>query len=125
MDRIDLRVIVDPVSRIEMAQNELGVSSAVIGQRVIAARAVAAKRFANESWKLNSQIPARALRTTYQPERAAMNFLHDELDREHITARGLHKVIRTAWTLADLHHNAIATLADVQQAYQLRDGVEL
>lgn len=125
MDRIDLRVIVDPVSRTEMAENELGESSAVIRQRVIAARAVAEKRFANESWKLNSQIPARALRTTYQPERAAMNFLHDELDRENLTARGLHKVIRTAWTLADLHHHEIVTLADVQQAYQLRDGVEL
>jgi magnesium chelatase family protein len=108
-----------------MAQNELGESSSAIRERVIAARNIAAKRFANESWKLNSQIPARALRTSYQPERAAMNFLHDELDREHLTARGLHKVIRTAWTLADLHHHEIATLADVQQAYQLRDGVEL
>jgi magnesium chelatase family protein len=125
LDRIDLRVVVDPVSRVEMAQNELGESSSAIRERVIAARNIAAKRFANESWKLNSQIPARALRTTYQPERAAMNFLHDELDREHLTARGLHKVIRTAWTLADLHHHEIATLADVQQAYQLRDGVEL
>ena len=65
------------------------------------------------------------MRTTYQPERAAMNFLHDELDRERLTARGLHKVIRTAWTLADLHRHAIATLTDVQQAYALRDGVEL
>jgi len=125
LDRIDLRVIVDPVSRIEMAQSELGESSAVIRARVIAARDIAAKRFANESWKLNSQIPSRALRTTFQPERAAMNFLHDELDRETITARGLHKVIRTAWTLADLHRHEIATLADVKQAYTLRDGVEL
>lgn len=124
MDRIDLRVVVDPVSRIEMAQSELGESSSAIRARVIAAREIAAKRFANEGWKLNGQIPARALRTTYQPERAAMNFLHDELDREHLTARGLHKVIRTAWTLADLHRHEIATLADVQQAYALRDGVE-
>jgi magnesium chelatase family protein len=54
-----------------------------------------------------------------------MNFLHDELDRETITARGLHKVIRTAWTLADLNRHAIATLTDVKQAYALRDGVEL
>ena len=54
-----------------------------------------------------------------------MNFLHDELDRETITARGLHKIIRTAWTLADLHRHEIATLADVKQAYTLRDGVEL
>ena len=124
LDRIDLRVVVDPVSRIEMAQNELGETSDAIRERVIAARGIAAKRFAHENWKLNSQIPSRALRTTYKPERAAMNFLHDELDRERLTARGLHKVIRTAWTLADINRHAIVTLADVHQAYALRDGVE-
>jgi magnesium chelatase family protein len=53
-----------------------------------------------------------------------MNFLHDELDRERLTARGLHKVIRTAWTLADINRHAIVTLSDVHQAYALRDGVE-
>jgi magnesium chelatase family protein len=125
MDRIDLRVIVDPVSRIEMAQSELGESSAVIRERVQVARSIAAKRFAAENWKLNSQIPGKELRTKYKPERAAMNFLHDELDREHLTARGLHKVIRTAWTLADLNNNDVVTLADVKKAYLLRDGVEL
>lgn len=125
MDRIDLRVIVDPVSRVEMAQPELGESSAIIRERVITARQIAAKRFANESWLLNSQIPSRALRTIYKPERSAMNFLHDELDREHLTARGLHKVMRTAWTLADLNHHELPTLADVKAAYSLRDGVEL
>jgi magnesium chelatase family protein len=108
-----------------MAQTELGESSSVIRQRVIAARAAAAARFADQPWKLNAQIPARELRNTYKPERAAMNFLHDELDRERLTARGLHKVIRLSWTLADLSEHANPTLADVQRAYALREGSEL
>jgi magnesium chelatase family protein len=54
-----------------------------------------------------------------------MNFLHDELDRERLTARGLHKVIRLSWTLADLSEHANPTLADVQRAYALREGSEL
>jgi len=124
MDRIDLRVQVEPVGRVDMARNELGESSEVIRERVIAARKVAEKRFGGLGWSLNSQIPARALRSTFQPERAAMNFLHDELDREHITARGLHKIIRTSWSFADLHGHPVPTLGDVEAAYAMRGKVE-
>ncbi len=122
MDRIDIRIDVDPVGRIELASQELGESSAEIRKRVIAARARAAIRFKDQQWKLNAHIPARALRIEYRPERAAMNFLHDELDKELITARGLHKVIRLAWTLADLAERPIPNLEDVKSAYQLREG---
>lgn len=122
MDRIDLRVQVDPLSRVELSKPDLGESSAAIQRRVISARATAANRFINESWTLNSEIPSRALRTTYQPERSAMNFLHTELDREQITARGLHKIMRTAWSLADLAGHIRPTISDTQLAYSLREG---
>jgi magnesium chelatase family protein len=125
MDRIDMRVQVEPVTRVEMSQSELGESSAVIAHRVLAARSRAKERFKDETWSLNSEIPSRALRTTYKPERSAMNFLHDELDRERLTARGLHKIIRLAWTLADLSGNSLPQLADVKRAYQLREGSEI
>jgi magnesium chelatase family protein len=122
MDRIDIRVDVEPVGRVELSSNELGESSAEIRARVLRARERAATRFRNDPWKLNAHISARALRQQYKPERAAMNFLHDELDKELITARGLHKVIRLAWTLADLAEHDLPTLQDVKDAYQLRDG---
>ncbi|MFZ2226988.1 MAG: YifB family Mg chelatase-like AAA ATPase [Candidatus Nanopelagicaceae bacterium] len=123
MDRIDLRVQVDPLSRVELMAPDLGESSQMIRRRVIAAREVAADRFRNETWFLNSQIPSRALRTIFQPERNAMNFLHAELDREQITARGLHKIMRTAWSLADLSGHARPTLEDAERAYSLREGL--
>jgi len=106
------------------ARDELGESSTVIRNRVIAAREVGKKRFAGMGWSLNSQIPARALRSTFQPERSAMNFLHDELDREHITARGLHKIIRTAWSFADLQGNPTPTLENVMSAHTMRGKIE-
>ena len=124
MDRIDLRVQVEPVGRVDMAKTQLGESSAVIRERVIKARSIAARRFEGLGWTLNSQIPARALRTEFQPEREAMNFLHDELDREHITARGLHKIIRTAWSFADLNGNTVPTMQDVMAAHTMRGKVE-
>jgi len=122
MDRIDIRVDVDPVGRIELASNNLGEPSDVIRQRVMNARQRAADRFKSDGWRLNSEIPARALRIEYRPEQQAMNFLHDELDKELLTARGLHKVLRLSWTLADLAEHAKPTLEDVQQAYSLRNG---
>ena len=125
MDRIDMRVQVEPVSRVEMAATDLGESSDDIRKRVIAARLSASQRFAGRPWKLNAHIPSRELRTTYRPQKDAMNFLHDELDRERLTARGLHKVIRLSWTLADLAAREVPTLADVQRAYSLREGSEL
>ncbi len=123
LDRIDLRVNVENVSRLELAETN-NESSADIRARVVQARQVAATRFKSENWRLNSEIPARALRNIYKPERAAMNFLHDLMDKEMITARGLHKVIRTSWTIADLQQVARPTLNEVKQAYQLREGIE-
>jgi len=122
MDRIDLRVQVDPLSRVELSKPELGEASATIKERVVSARAIASERFRNEKWSLNSEIPSRALRTTYQPEKPAMNFLHSELDQERITARGLHKVMRTAWSIADMSGHSLPSLEDTQIAYSLREG---
>ena len=124
MDRIDLRVQVEPVGRVDMAKTQLGESSAVIRERVMKARTIAAQRFEGMGWSLNSQIPARALRAKFQPERTAMNFLHDELDREHITARGLHKIIRTSWSFADLNGHTVPTMEDVLAAHAMRGKVE-
>jgi magnesium chelatase family protein len=53
-----------------------------------------------------------------------MNFLHDELDREHITARGLHKIIRTSWSFADLNGHPVPTMEDVHAAHTMRGKVE-
>ncbi len=122
MDRIDLRVQVDPLSRVELSMPELGEASATIKERVVRARAIANERFRDEAWTLNSEIPSRALRTKYQPARAAMNFLHSELDQERITARGLHKVMRTAWSIADMMGHPRPSLEDTQLSHSLREG---
>ena len=121
LDRMDLRVTVENVGRMELAEQN-NEPSAVIRARVINARKRAAERFKEESWQLNSEIPPKALRTQYQPDRKAMNFLHDELDKELITARGLHKIIRTSWTIADLKEIERPTLVEVEESYKLRGG---
>jgi len=122
LDRIDIRVEVEPVGRVDLDSLTAAESSASIRQRVARSRAKAAQRFHGLGYSLNSEIPAKSLRSDFRPERAAMNFLHEQLDKELITARGLHKVIRLSWTLADLAERPVPTIADVKGAYQLRNG---
>jgi magnesium chelatase family protein len=122
LDRIDIRVEVEPVGRVDLDSLTAAESSASIRQRVARSRAKAAQRFHGLGYSLNSEIPAKSLRSDFRPERAAMNFLHEQLDKELITARGLHKVIRLSWTLADLAERPVPTIEDVKGAYQLRNG---
>lgn len=122
LDRIDIRTQIDPVGRAELLDSRLSESSSAIAMRVAKARSRSAQRFLNETWSLNSDIPGRALRTTYQPDQKAMVFLHSELDRENITARGLHKVMRLSWSIADLEGHSKPNLDDAERAYFLREG---
>ena len=124
LDRIDMRIFVETPSRQDLASSVPGESSSDIRTRVIAARSAAAERFKNEPWKLNSQISADGLRFKYRAEKRAMAFLHAEIDNERLSARGFHRVLRVAWSFADLNGHLIPNELDVVSAYGARNGAE-
>ena len=124
LDRIDIRVYVEPPSRIEMASTELGESSESVRLRVMNARERSRLRNVEYGWHLNSQIPPSQLRKRFRAEKEGMNFLHIELDNERLSARGFHKVMRIAWSVADSNAHEIPTFEDVKEAYSLRMGME-
>jgi magnesium chelatase family protein len=107
-----------------MASEDLGESSADVRKRVELARAIASDRFARSSWKLNSQIPPEALRKEFRATKSGMNLLNIELEKERISARGFHKVLRVAWSIADSAGHVVPDESDVAQAYGLREGLE-
>jgi magnesium chelatase family protein len=125
MDRIDIRSFVEVPSRTELASSEIGESSQVVRERVIAARNIAADRFAGNDWVLNSRIPAQELRDRFRATKQGMAFLYTELDHERLSARGYHKVLRLAWSIADRNGISAPGLAQVEDAYQLRQGSDL
>ncbi|MEJ0014680.1 MAG: YifB family Mg chelatase-like AAA ATPase [Actinomycetota bacterium] len=124
LDRIDIRSFVEIPSRTELASTDVGESSEVVRARVIEARAIASMRFKDLSWQLNSQIPASELRNKFRARKEGMAFLHSELEDERLSARGYHKVLRLAWTIADRDGISIPGLSEVEAAYQLRQGTE-
>lgn len=120
LDRIDLRVPVAPLDRTQLLSAEPGEATAVVRERVLLARDRAAERFAAEEWTTNAEIPGRELRDRYRPEAAAMSQLSDELGNGRLSARGVDRVLRVAWTMADLGGATRPGVFEVSAALGLR-----
>ncbi|MEW2409415.1 YifB family Mg chelatase-like AAA ATPase [Streptomyces griseoviridis] len=124
LDRVDLRVQVDRVTRAQLTERGArGESTAAVADRVRAARERAAARLAGTPWRSNSEVPGRELRSRWHAERGAMDEAERGLERGVLTARGLDRVLRVAWSVADLVGHARPDATDVALALQLRTGV--
>jgi magnesium chelatase family protein len=124
LDRVDLRVEVDRVTRAELVdRGTRGESSATVADRVRAARERATARLAETPWRTNSEVPGRELRSRWQAAPGAMDEAERTLERGALTARGLDRVLRVAWTIADLVGHSRPDATDVALALQLRTGV--
>lgn len=124
LDRVDLRVQVDRVTREQLAgRGARGESTAVVADRVRAARERAVTRFAGTPWRTNSEVPGRELRNRWHAVSGAMDEAERNLERGVLTARGLDRVLRVAWTVADLVGHDRPDATDVALALQLRTGV--
>jgi magnesium chelatase family protein len=103
LDRVDLKIELEPVSRKELLSDRtFAESSQTVALRVIEARERAAHRLRGTPWRLNAEIPGPQLRRMWPPTPGSLAVVERSLERGQISARGVVKVIRTAWTLADL-----------------------
>ncbi|HYB16639.1 MAG TPA: YifB family Mg chelatase-like AAA ATPase [Streptosporangiaceae bacterium] len=103
LDRVDLKIELEPVSRKELLNDRtFAESSRTVALRVIEARERAAHRLRGTPWRLNAEIPGSQLRRMWPPTPGSLAVVERSLERGQISARGVVKVIRTAWTLADL-----------------------
>lgn len=123
LDRIDLRLKVEAPTRAELSTDS-SLTSAVMRERVTMARSIAKDRFISQSFKINSQIPPNLLREKFRPSKDALAHLHTLLDSESITARGFHRAIRVAWSIADLRGISIPGKVEIEEALQLRVGIK-
>ncbi|MFF5448366.1 YifB family Mg chelatase-like AAA ATPase [Streptomyces sp. NPDC012888] len=124
LDRVDLRVQVEPVTRSELlGQGGRGESSAAVAERVRRARDSAEARLEGTPWRANCEIPGHELRTRWQPAPGALAQAERELERGLLTARGLDRVLRVAWTVADLAGKERPDALDVAVALELRTGI--
>lgn len=124
LDRVDLRVHVKPLSRSELAGLHGGVeSTSAVAARVLAARERAAARYVETPWSANSDVPGHELRTRWPAEPGALVRAEEDMERGLLTARGMDRVLRVAWTIADLAGHDRPTAQDVDWALELRTGI--
>ena len=103
MDRFDLRVDVPPVSFADLDLPEGGDSSAEVAARVATARAVQSARYAAlEDTRVNADIQGKALEAFATPDTEGRALLLTAAERFGLSARGYHRVLRVARTIADL-----------------------
>ncbi|MFE9398964.1 YifB family Mg chelatase-like AAA ATPase [Streptomyces flavidovirens] len=124
LDRVDLRVGVEPVQRADLlGQGGRGEPTAVVAERVREARARAAARLEGTPWNTNSDVPGHELRTRWQPAAGALGAAERDMERGLLTARGLDRVLRVAWTVADLAGCDRPDERHVDLALELRTGI--
>jgi magnesium chelatase family protein len=124
LDRIDIRITLQPLRAAQLVTATTpAVPSATVAQRVASARQAAATRWSARGWRVNAEVPGPHLRrppwVLPAPDTAD---LRAALDRGLLSARGFDRVLRVAWTIADLDGRDRPARPEVGEAIQLRMG---
>lgn len=104
-DRIDLHVDVPAVDPLDLSAPPPGDDSATVAARVAAARAVQHDRYEAmgvEGVTCNAQVDGEALEDVAAPDNDGRALLTQAAEKMHLSARGYHRILRVARTLADL-----------------------
>jgi magnesium chelatase family protein len=122
LDRVDLQVHVPPVRRAAFG-DDVGEASTVVATRVAAARGVQQERWREAGWSVNGLVPGHVLRRPpFRLPGSATRDIDQALDTGRLTLRGYDRVLRVAWSAADLGGRVVPTRDDVAAALLLRRG---
>ena len=116
LDRIDLHVSVSALPADELLQAAPGESTAHIRERCHAARGRALER----QGKTNQALAGQEIDQHAALDDAALKFLHIAATRLAWSARGTHRTLKVARTIADLASSVHITVAHVAEAMQYR-----
>lgn len=123
LDRLDLHVELYAVRAVELVDDQPAETSAEVRRRVAAARAAAAARWPPPGPTVNAAIPGSLLRATpFRLPRSATRNAQLAVDHGALSARGYDRVLRTAWTLADLAGYDRPDADQIAEAIALRTG---
>jgi magnesium chelatase family protein len=121
LDRVDLQVELLPVRRSAVLDDgPPAEGTAAVRRRVAAARTAAAARWHGMAWRTNARAPGSALRGSWRLPRAVTADADRGLDLGRLSLRGYDRVLRVAWTAADLAGRDRPDADDVGEAYALR-----
>ncbi|MCW9042158.1 MAG: YifB family Mg chelatase-like AAA ATPase [Pseudopelagicola sp.] len=121
MDRFDLRLEIPPVSFQDLDLPANGESSVTIAARVGAARDIQSARYANLSGiRANADIQGAVLEEIAAPDAEGRVFLNKVAEKMALSARGYHRILRVARTIADLDGAAQIRRPHIAEAVSFR-----
>jgi len=101
-DRIDMHVDVPAVSPADLSLPPPREDSRAVGARIAAARQRQAQRYAGKAIATNAEADGQLLDEVASPDAPGRKLLAEAAERFKLSARGYHRVLRVARTLADL-----------------------
>jgi magnesium chelatase family protein len=123
LDRIDIHHQIAPIrTSLILAMKDTPEPSATIAARVAEARARQRARLARGGFSCNAEVPGAWMRRELPEPEGGIRILDDAVQRGRISSRGVDKVLRIAWTLADLaaaqrpSHDDLAAALTLNQA---------
>ena len=125
LDRIDIHQQLRQVRAALLGGNHPpGEGSGVVAERVLAARELQRHRLAPSGWRTNGEVPGPALRKRL-PLPDGSELLDAAVARGRLSARGVDKVLRLAWTIADIAGDSRPTRQQLHTALAMRRGEEV
>lgn len=125
MDRFDIRIDVPPVAFQDLELPSSGDSTATIAARIVAARDRQTARFHDiDGVRVNSDAEGGLLERVAAPDSRGKALLLKVAERFGLSARGYHRVLRVARTIADLAGDETVAEAHIAEAVSFRLAIE-
>jgi len=122
LDRIDIDLRLQRVSAVRRDSQGPTVTTQQAREIVVTARERAARRWAETPWSRNADVPGTWLRGPAAPPAEVVRPLDTALRRGALTLRGYDRLLRVAWTVADIAGHDEMTVDHVGRALYLRRG---
>jgi magnesium chelatase family protein len=122
-DRIDLHIDVPAVSAADLGLPPPAEGSAEVARRVAATRAVQEARFRAmgiDDLRTNAEADGEILDRIATPDAAGRALLNQAIDRMRLSARGYHRILRVARTLADMEQVQSVGRGHIAEALSFR-----
>ena len=121
LDRIDLHVEVTPVGFNELSTLDPGETSAVIRERVVAARERQYQRFSDQKGVYaNAQMDSNLLKKICRIEKAGSSILKTAMEKLNLSARAYDRILKVSRTIADLDDQEDIKTEHLAEAIQYR-----
>ena len=123
LDRIDLQIEVPAVAIADLNLPPASEGSAEVRARVTAARARQRERYTQlgpGGGRTNASCPTASLEEVARPDGSAQSLMRDAASRLGLSARGYHRTLRVARTLADLDNHDVIGSVHVAEALSYR-----